>query len=263
MLRSYFFFLILLLFSRPLFAADSSNPLVIEHGLRASKKIALTFDACPTSRNDEYDDKVIDILIQDKVPATLFLSGRWVEKNQDKAKFLASQPQFEIAAHSYFHPHMTEKDDQRDIREFKRTQAIIKKVTGKSPVYFRPPYGEVDERVAKLASECGLTTVQYDIASGDPDPALPAARISRYVLQHARGGSIIVFHMNKNGVHTAEALPEIIKGLRGKGYKLATVGELMKEKETTGEKPGQTKKSVIHERHLSGKGTETKPTATH
>ena len=216
----------LLGFTSPPLAARES--LIIEHGKR-DKRIALTFDACPTSLHDEYDEQVVEVLLREKVPATLFLSGRWVEKNPEKAKFLADQKEFEIAAHSYWHPHLLEKDDARVLREMKRTQAIIKKVTGKTPRYFRPPYGEVDERVAKLAKEAGLVTIQYDIASGDPDPGLSTERIVRSVLREAKGGSIIVFHINKRGVHTAESLPAIIKGLREKGFTLVTVGEMLSE----------------------------------
>ncbi len=190
--------------------------------------IALTFDACPTGRTEEYDAKVIEVLLREKVPATLFMSGRWVEKNTDIARMLALQPQFEIANHAFWHPHMLEKDDERILRELQRTQMIIRKATGKTPNFFRPPYGEVDERLARLAQQAGLTTVQYDIASGDPDPALSAARIARGVLRSAKGGSIVVFHMNRNGLHTSEALPEIISGLRTKGFTLVTVGEMMK-----------------------------------
>ncbi len=209
---------------------SSETPLIVEHGPRNGGKVALTFDACPTGKPDEYDEQVAEVLLREKVPATIFMSGRWVEKNPEKAKFLAAQQQFEIAAHSYYHPHMMEKPDDRDMREFKATQAVIRKVTGKTPRYFRPPYGEVDERVAKLAAQAGLVTIQYDIPSGDPDPGLSPQRIARTVLRDAKGGSIIVFHMNRNGLHTAEALPEIIEGLRKKGFKLVTVGELLREK---------------------------------
>jgi peptidoglycan/xylan/chitin deacetylase (PgdA/CDA1 family) len=122
---------------------------------------------------------------------------------------------------------MTEKPDERVKRELVRTQAIIEKLTGKRPRYFRPPYGEVDERVAKLAAEAGLVTIQYDLASGDPDPSLSAKNIVRVVLRDAQGGSIIVFHMNRKGVHTAEVLPEVIRGLRQKGFTFVTVGDLL------------------------------------
>jgi peptidoglycan-N-acetylglucosamine deacetylase len=223
--------LVLILFTgshASVFAA-SEKDLIIEHGKRDSLKIALTFDACPTTLPDEYDEKVIEVLLREKTPATLFLSGRWVEKNQEKVKSLASQPQFEIANHAFWHPHLLEKDDGRILRELKRTQAIIKKVTGNIPRYFRPPYGEVDERVAAIATTAGLTTIQYDIASGDPDEGLSPQRIVRSVLRDAKGGSIIVFHMNRKGVHTAEILPDIIAGLRKKGFTLVTVGELLKK----------------------------------
>jgi len=203
------------------------EPKVIEHGPRDVNKIALTFDACPTGREDEYDEKVVDVLVREKVPATLFMSGRWIEKNKDMAKSLAANPQFEIANHAFWHPHMLEKDDERIQRELKRTQVIIKKVTGKRPKYFRPPFGEVDERLTRLAAEAGLVTVQYDIASGDPDPDLSAKRIIRGVIGEAKGGSIVVFHMNKNGSRTAEVLPEVIKQLREKGFELVTVGEML------------------------------------
>jgi len=218
----------------PSFAHADTALSLIEHGPRESKKIALTFDACPTNREDEYDAQVIDVLVREKVPATLFLSGRWVEKNIEKAKFLAAELQFEIANHAYWHPHLLEKDDERVLRELKRTQAIIRKVTGRKPRYFRPPFGEVDERIVKLADQAGLVTIQYDVASGDPDPGLSPKRITKAVLAEARGGSIVVFHMNRNGAHTAEFLPEIIAGLRQKGFELVTVGELLKQKEPAG-----------------------------
>ena len=201
---------------------------VFEHGPRGSKKVALTFDACPTGREDEYDERVVEVLVKEAVPATLFMSGRWVEKNSDTAKSLAANPQFEIANHAFWHPHMREKDDERILRELKRTQDIIRKVTGKRPEYFRPPFGEVDDRLARLAADAGLVTVQYDIASGDPDPGLSAKRIVRGVVGNAKGGSIVVFHMNENGPRTAEVLPEIIRQLREKGFELVTVGEMLK-----------------------------------
>jgi peptidoglycan-N-acetylglucosamine deacetylase len=219
-----FFFLCL----PALLPAGTAGSLVIEHGPRSARNIALTFDACPTDLPGEYDERVVEVLLRDKVPATIFMSGKWVERHPDKTKFLADRPQFELAAHSFHHPHLLEKDDGRVLREMRRTQEIIRKVTGRTPQYFRPPYGEVDERVAALAKTAGLTTIQYDIASGDPDPALSPERIARSVLRDAKGGSIIVFHMNRKGVHTAEALPPIIEGLRQKGFTLVTVGEMLK-----------------------------------
>ena len=240
------------------------EPKVIEHGPRDVNKIALTFDACPTGREDEYDEKVVDVLVQEKVRATLFMSGRWVEKNKDMAKVLAANPQFEIANHAYWHPHMLEKDDERILRELRRTQDIIGKVTGKRPKYFRPPFGEVDERLARLAAEAGLVTVQYDIASGDPDPGLSAKRIIRGVVGEAKGGSIVVFHMNRNGVRTAEVLPEVIKQLREKGFELVTLGEMLATADRKRDRGTSPAKSPGYRRgqgDVKTRGTRTGPTA--
>src|SRR5512137_2250447 len=122
------------LFLRPALGAE---PLIVEHGPRDVRKVALTFDACPTGKEDEYDERVIEVLVREKVPATLFMSGRSVEKNKETAKALAQNPQFEIANHAFWHPHMLEKDDERILGELRRTQDIIGKVTGKRPKYFR------------------------------------------------------------------------------------------------------------------------------
>lgn len=123
---------------------------------------------------------------------------------------------------------MTSVSDRRIRRELEMTRNILQGITGKRPVHFRPPFGEVDERLARLAREAGPVTIQYDIASGDPDPALSKSAIVRGVpAAAAKGGSIIVFHMNGKGLHTAEALPDIITGLRAKGLDLVTVAELL------------------------------------
>jgi peptidoglycan-N-acetylglucosamine deacetylase len=245
--------------------ARAIEPQIIEHGPRNSKMIALTFDACPTSKEDEYDERVIEVLVKDKVPATLFMSGRWVEKNRDIATSLAANPQFEIANHAFWHPHMLEKDDERILRELTRTQAAIKKATGRTPKYFRPPFGEVDERLAMLAAQAGLVTVQYDIASGDPDPGLSAKRIICGVVGEAKGGSIVVFHMNENGVRTAEVLPEVIKQLRKKGFELVTVGELLAAKNQKSGRATSPSRSLKERRGQGNEktmGTRTGPTAT-
>jgi peptidoglycan/xylan/chitin deacetylase (PgdA/CDA1 family) len=102
-------------------------------------------------------------------------------------------------------------------------------LTGPQAALYRPPYGEHDERISRIAAEAGLITVQFDLASGDPDPGISKGRLLRSVTAGARNGSIIVMHMNGRGWKTAEALPDIIAELRRKGFKLVTVGEMMRD----------------------------------
>jgi len=202
-------------------------PRVANHGPRKKKHIALTFDACSTQSPSHFDERVIRMLIDMKVPATLFLGGKWMEEHPDETMALAEYPQFELGNHTYLHPHLTRVDDARVREEFTRTQDMLYTLTRRTATLLRAPYGEVDARVARLAAEAGMTTVQYDLASGDPDPRISTKRLIEYVTDTAKKGSIVVMHMNGRGRHTAEALPRIVLRLRKKGYRFVTVSQLL------------------------------------
>jgi peptidoglycan-N-acetylglucosamine deacetylase len=203
-------------------------PQVLAHGRRDLPLVALTFDACSTRDVSQYDQRVTRELIAAKVPATIFLGGSWAREEADHVREIASVPVFELGNHSYTHPHMTAiKSEERIRLEIERTQAQIYDLTGVQPKLFRPPYGEYDQRVVRIAAELGLTTVEYDVASGDPDAHATKERLIEWVLRKARPGSIIVMHINHRRFHTSEALPDIISGLRAKGFELVTVGRLL------------------------------------
>jgi peptidoglycan/xylan/chitin deacetylase (PgdA/CDA1 family) len=193
----------------------------------AGRRVALTFDACSTLDRSFYDDRITRVLLKTHTPATLFISGRWAETHLRQMRVLAEIPLFEIGNHSYIHPHMTEVPQERQREELLWTQQILLSLTGKLPRFFRPPYGEVDAELAQVAAQSGLRTVEYDFPSGDPDKHFTRERLVGWVLAKARPGSIVVMHMNRHGWHTAEALPEIIAGLRAKGFVLSKVSELV------------------------------------
>jgi peptidoglycan/xylan/chitin deacetylase (PgdA/CDA1 family) len=193
----------------------------------AGNRVALTFDACSTLDRSFYDDRVTRVLLATKTPATLFISGRWAETHLRQIHTLSENPLFEIENHSYIHPHMTEVPPDRQREELVWTQQILLSLTGRLPRFFRPPYGEVDEQLASVAGANGLRTVEYDFPSGDPDKHFTREVLTKWVLQKARPGSIIVMHMNRHGWHTAEALPGIISELRAKGFVLSRVDEMV------------------------------------
>jgi peptidoglycan/xylan/chitin deacetylase (PgdA/CDA1 family) len=203
------------------------SPQIVRNGPRRKKRVALTFDACSTQGPSQFDVKVIRTLIDMKVPATLFLGGKWMEEHPDETQELAKLPQFELANHTYLHPHLPRESDARVREELTRTQDMLYTLTGQRTTLFRAPYGEVDARTAKLGAEVGMIAIQYDLASGDPDRRISTKRLIDYVSGQAKNGSIVVMHMNGRGWKTAEALPRIVLRLRKKGYKLVTVSELL------------------------------------
>jgi peptidoglycan/xylan/chitin deacetylase (PgdA/CDA1 family) len=194
--------------------------------------VALTFDACETLKETGYDAKVIDTLERERVPATLFLGGRWMWSHPEEtrrlgsARLLDGTPLFELANHSFLHPHLTRLPDSRVRAELTVTQAIQYSLTGRQGRWVRAPFGEYDERVAEIAGKLGLRLAQFDVVTGDPDPAVTAKGIVRTVERRVRPGSVIIMHMNRRGWHTAEALPRVIALLRQRGYRFVTMSQL-------------------------------------
>jgi peptidoglycan-N-acetylglucosamine deacetylase len=200
---------------------------VVAHGSRSTNAVALTFDACSTRDVSKYDRRITHVLVSTKTPATIFIGGSWAREEPQHVKELAANQQFELGNHSYTHPHMTKVSPARVKRELLDTQAELFALTGRQPTLFRPPYGEYDDKLVKEAADVGLTTVEYDLASGDPDQHATKERLIEWVLKKAKPGSIIVMHINHTRFHTSEALPAIIDGLKAKGLKLVTVSELI------------------------------------
>ena len=89
----------------------------VTHGNRNLHQIALTFDADMTPAMKKkldtgvvkswYNQKIIDVLRQKNVPATIFITGMWAEIYPQVTRDLASDPLFEVANHSYSHPGFT------------------------------------------------------------------------------------------------------------------------------------------------------------
>jgi len=202
-------------------------PGVIRHGPRRTKEIALTFDACSSRRRGRLDTAVAGVLIRTRTPATIFLGGKWASDVGPALRPLLGDSLLEFGDHAYRHPHLPRLSGDSVAMELRKAQRVLARVTGKKPVLFRAPYGDVDARVAAVAESLGMTVIQYDLPSGDPDPNLSPESIVRYVVASARGGSIIVMHINTRGWHTAETLPEIIEGLRRRGFTFVTVSRLI------------------------------------
>jgi peptidoglycan-N-acetylglucosamine deacetylase len=72
-----------------------------------------------------------------------------------------------------------------------------------------------------------LPTVTWDVVSGDPSARTTKDGMIKRVVGKVRAGSIVVFHINGRGHKTAEALPEIVRDLRDRGFRFVQVSELI------------------------------------
>jgi peptidoglycan/xylan/chitin deacetylase (PgdA/CDA1 family) len=157
------------------------------------------------------------------------VGGRWAEQDPARVQRLLSDPRFEVESHAYDHPHLIAIGNTALRSEISRANDILTPLLGHPPRYFRAPYGESNARVVRAARALGLTVIGFDLASGDPDPKFRRRRLTRWVLREVKPGSIVVFHVNGRGWHTAEALPDILAGLEKKGLEPVTISELLKD----------------------------------
>jgi peptidoglycan-N-acetylglucosamine deacetylase len=212
----------------PTAPAVPASPIAIAGITTSEPVVALTFDACATKKQaNGFDRKVFEILAREKIPATFYLTGRWVEKHPSAAKVIAAAPWIELGNHTYSHPRLTLVRKERIRMQIRRTNKILEKKIGRPALSLRPPAGAWNAKVLKMASEEHMPVVLWSVISGDAGGHVPAARMDRAVLEQTKPGSIIIFHVNKRAPYTKKALPDIIAGLREKGFRFVTVSQLL------------------------------------
>lgn len=97
-------------------------------------------------------------------------------------------------------------------------------LSGQKPSLLRPPFGEYNNEVIRIANELGYKTIQWSVVSLDWQNIGKEELIDR-VTSRAHKGAIILFH--NNGLYTADALPQIIEYLHKNGYQIVPISELI------------------------------------
>jgi peptidoglycan-N-acetylglucosamine deacetylase len=213
----------------------ASHPLttyaeVIREGPRGCKAVALTFDMCPVREGSGYDEPLVRTLIEKRIPATFFLSGRWMVKHDAGVKELLAVPFFEVGTHGHVHAHLPELDEAQQRREILGPVTMLRSKYGRTVHLFRPPYGEYNEATIHLAEILGLRFILWNVVSGDPDPHLSEADIVHTVKSRARSGSIIVMHANGKGRHTRAVVDDLYEDLIvRREYQAVTISTLLNE----------------------------------
>ena len=194
----------------------------------ADKRVALTFDACENLTPASYDRRIGDILLAERIPFTIFVSGRFARHNQAALRDLAAHDFVEIENHSLDHDnHMERMGDSEIRRQIAENERLLAGITGRRTRFFRFPAGNYDRRGVALAESMGYRVVHWSFASGDPARGVSPERLTASVLDRTRPGSILIFHINGRGFSTAAALPGILAELRRRGYRFTTLADAL------------------------------------
>lgn len=195
-----------------------------------AKVVALTFDG---GGSDAAVASILGTLHRTGTPGTFFLTGHFVTRYPSAAQQIAAGHR--IGNHTATHPALTGLDDAAVRAEVIGGADRIRAVTGVDPrPWFRFPFGDRDARTVRDVNLLGYASVRWTVDSlgwqGTEAGHRTSATVTARVLAGARPGGVVLLHVGANpddgSTLDADALPGIIAGLRGQGYRLVGLDEL-------------------------------------
>lgn len=188
---------------------------------QGKKVIALTFDDGPS--NTGTTARILDILAEQNVKATFFITG-YGAKNMDLVERIYKEGHA-LGPHTMTHPNLAELSPAEQREEIEPLVKLIEGVTGKAPHYLRPPFGSYDDNLEALMKDMNMEIMNWSLGSLDWDGTKDGYKdpnlVVKDVLDNAHPGAVVLMHDTLR--HTAEALPEILKGLKAEGYEFVTL----------------------------------------
>ena len=215
---------------------NRENVSVISSGTVHDKWIALTFDDGPYP---PYTDRLLDVLKAKRVHATFFLVAEQAQQYPELVRRMKAEGHT-VGLHAFRHRDflkLTEEEKQKDLAQGKK---VLHGITGKEPVYWRPPHGFRDFSVMETAAAQNLTVVNWSVIPRDWT-GIDSQEIFRRVMDKAEDGAIVLLHDGDSPGYkasrqaTVDAVAPLIDSLREKGYHLVSLEEYVQAEK----RPGQ------------------------
>jgi len=204
--------------------STSNGPRALSNVETNKKQITLSFDV---GWGDDNLKPMLDYLDDNKIPATIFITGEWAERHAELVEEMKNKG-FEIESHGYNHKPYTTLKPYEIKRDISLANTAIEKAGGGKPTYIRPPEGKINQEVIKT-----VTTTQQQIVLWNINPQdwklRKAQAIAQEVIQQTTNGSIIRLHGSDSAIQTLKALPIIIGQLKQKGFTFVTLTELISD----------------------------------
>lgn len=202
------------------------------------KEIYLTFD---NGYENGYTAQILDVLKKEKVPATFFVTGHYLESAEDLVVRMVKEGHI-IGNHSYHHPDLTQVDDARVKNELDKVKSLTAELTGQKDMsYLRPPRGIFSERTMKLAKDAGYKHIFWSLAFVDWNVDQQKGWEYSYnnIMKQIHPGAIILLHtVSKDN---ADALEKVIVDLKKEGYTFKSLDHLFGVEDTETKEPGKKK----------------------
>jgi peptidoglycan/xylan/chitin deacetylase (PgdA/CDA1 family) len=201
----------------------------VSRGNGCRRVVALTFDDGP---NPPYTERIVRLLQEKDARATFFVEGEAAQRDPADVRLLRDTGMM-IASHSYSHSEqlrtMTEEQFRADLES---ATVVFQNILDYAPRLYRAPFGKMSAAMIGELRRAGYVSIGWDVDSDDWQETNPG-KIAAKVLSEVHPGAIVLLHDgglsggNPDRSGTLAALPAIIDGLRGGGYRLVTVPEIL------------------------------------
>ena len=206
--------------------------------------VALVFD---DGLDEAGVSRIIDVLRRTKSGGTLCLNGinvkTWPQSLVTKVHAAVADGVLTLCSHGWGHRTSTTTSEAEATADLSNNAATDRYLGVPSVPFYRPPYGALSPGIEKAAGKLGYRwIVLWDVDPSDyekPD----AATLTSRVVSASQRGSIVVLHAIGT---TADALPSMIAGLKGKGLKAVTLTTMFGDSATTpGDRAGSTSTAPV------------------
>lgn len=205
---------------------NRENVSVISSGTVHDKWIALTFDDGPYP---PYTDRLLDVLKAKRVHATFFLVAEQAQQYPELVRRMTAEGHT-VGLHAFRHRDFLKLTEEEKRKDLKQGKNLLRDITGKNPVYWRPPHGFRDFSVMETAAAQNLTVVNWSVIPRDWT-GIDSQEIYRRVMDKAEDGSIVLLHDGDSPGYkasrqaTVDAVAPLIDSLQEKGYHLVSLEE--------------------------------------
>lgn len=209
-------------------SASHAAPLVeptlhIKSQASGAGRVALTLDAC----GGQTDNRILSALVDNKIPATIFVTGIWLKRNAAAVEIMRAHPDlFELENHGGHHvPAVDTPRKIYGIRSAGSPDAVLAEVesgaaaltgTGEpAPKWFRGATAEYSPSSIAMIRKLGFKVAGFSI-NGDGGSLLGAKETARRIAA-AKDGDVIISHINQPTHAAGEGVVQGLLALKAKG----------------------------------------------
>lgn len=188
-------------------------------GNKDTQKIYLTFDL---GYEAGYTAKILEILKQNDVKATFFITAHYLNTQPDLVKQMIDEGHI-IGNHTVNHKSMPSCSLETIKKEMMDLHTAISEKFGYEMKYMRPPKGEYSERTVAYTNTLGYTTVMWSFAYDDWDEAKQGREEygKKKILDNVHNGEVMLLHATSKD--NSNILDDVIKQIKSMGYEFKNI----------------------------------------